>query len=170
MKNRGVIMSEEERISVLNWVKDTVGVGLRDKRIHIDLDESDATIPQAIWDIKQRIVERENLHGYEKEPVYKDFLAIVLPGGMFIPHTDPNKGECIHTRFNVFFQLPEKGGRVYYSGKLIESKEGCYVMCRSGLDIHWGDKNKDTKGRVSISFGFLIPRTNVDKIYYNIPK
>ena len=171
MKNRGVVMTEDERISILKWIGDVEHdfVGLKEKRLHLDLDKADLTIPDAIWKIKQRIVQRENLHGYEKEPVYGDFVGIVLPGGSFIPHTDPNRGDFIHARFNVFLQLPRKGGRVYYAGKLIDSVEGCYTLCRSGLDIHWGEKNEDTLHRVSLSFGFLIPRAILNKMYVTIP-
>jgi hypothetical protein len=154
--DRGRVMSEDERISILNWAGlDHPFIKLGDNRLHLQLDPTDATVPAAVWAIKQRIVDRENLASLEQEPILKDFLGLVLPGGSFKPHTDPNQGSLIHFRFNVFIQLPKKGGRTYYAGRLVDAREGHYVVSRSGIDFHWADKNEDTLDRITLSFGFL---------------
>ena len=86
----------------------------------------------------------------------KIFIGIILPGGSIHMHKDPNVDNDIHCRFNVFLELPVKGGDTYYADKQVDAKEGHYVLSRSGLDLHWSTPVEEGM-RITISFGFMIP-------------
>ena len=65
-------------------------------------------------------------------------------------------------RFNIFLQVGECD--TYYGGYLVEAKNGHYVMCRSGADIHWTSLNMGCS-RIALSFGYLLPRWKMDELY-----
>jgi hypothetical protein len=167
MRDRGIIMNEEERLEIINWFCDNhyrmnrIQFG----RIDYTLKETDESVPLSIWNIKKRIVEKEKLEDYTQEPKYKDFFGAIMPGGRIHKHTDDNVDGLIHTRFNVFIMLPTNDLNTYYSGKVVDAKEGHYTMCKSGLDMHWTDVINENRPRLSLSFGFLIPRDIVDLKY-----
>jgi hypothetical protein len=189
--DRGPIMSEEERKEILEWVylnKNTFAP-INNKRLHRlilkhpsdqvtnkvavlknpdiitsydpTLHPYDATLPECVWKIKQRIIEKEHLEEYSQEPMLQDYIAVIHPSGSILKHTDPNKGNLIHCRFNVFLELPVEGGATYYDDRQVDTKEGSYVLSKSGLEEH--HMYPIEKGnRIALSFGFLIPREKVD--------
>ena len=66
MYDRGEIMTEEERISILKWLK-IVENSSRFYKSPINRGEytlflDDPGVPIAIWKIKRRLIEREGLH------------------------------------------------------------------------------------------------------------
>jgi hypothetical protein len=125
MRDRGIIMNEEERLEIINWFCDNhyrmnrIQFG----RIDYTLKETDESVPLSIWNIKKRIVEKEKLEDYTQEPKYKDFFGAIMPGGRIHKHTDDNVDGLIHTRFNVFIMLPTNDLNTYYSGKVVDAKE-----------------------------------------------
>jgi len=125
------------------------------------LSPYDLTMPSCIWKIKQRIIEKENLFGYKQEPIFQDYIAILHPPAYINKHKDSNKDNLIHCRFNVFIELPKKGGETYYNDIFVDVKEGSYVLCKSGLEEHYTTPLEEGN-RISISFGFLIPKERVD--------
>ena len=169
MYDRGEIMSETERLEILNWICSNFCTlhELPFNRRDYKLELSDKSIPIAIWKIKKRIMDIEGVRQYRKDPVFEDLITIILPNGSIHPHKDPNGWDStIHTRFNVFIQLPTiPTYHTYYAGRPIESIEGHYVMCRSGLDLHWSSYLRENRPRIGLSFGFMLPREKVDAIY-----
>lgn len=175
MRDRGRIMTEAERLEIIDWIcseffsmiiiSPSVIDGRKPGRVRKQLSPLDPDVPAAIWRIRQRIVEKEELRPYMKEPVMQDLISIMLPGGKIYPHVDHNIGEYIHSRFNVFVQLPQGQASTYYGGKRIEAVEGHYTLCRSGLDTHWSDVLRSPVPRINLSFGFLIPREVLDRKY-----
>ena len=160
-------MSEEERLEIINWFCDNyfrMNI-IPNNRIDYTLRVFDKTVPTTIWKIKKRIIEKEGLQGYLQEPIYRDFIAAILPGGRIHRHKDVNIGDFIHSRFNVFIRVPSKDMRTYYNGNIINSKEGHYTLCRSGLDYHWSTPTNENVPRISISFGFLIPKAILNNMY-----
>jgi len=160
-------MTEAERREVLDWA---CGIFftmkyLGNRRLEYTLSALDQGIPASLWRIRKRLVEVERMEGFVQEPVFKDILYIIMPNGFIHRHRDPNMGEYIHTRFNVFLQVPIEGSKTYYGGELVDAEEGHYTMCRSGLDQHWSDPIKGSVPRVTLSFGFLVPRPLVLKMY-----
>lgn len=114
-------------------------------------------IPQCVWDIKDRIIKKENLYEYQQEPIFRDFISYIQEGGKIQPHIDSNVDGYVHTRFNVFIQLPIKGGLPIYNNKIIQVNELEYIKCFSGLYKHHCQKVESDKPRIILSYGFLIP-------------
>jgi hypothetical protein len=160
-------MEEEERLQILRYIynKNFLCNKLSRFRADYKLELPDKTIPIAIWKIKQRLLEREGLKEYRSDPNFGDLITIIFPSGELHKHRDPNGGDLsIHTRFNIFLQLPDKHD-TYYGGDIVESKEGHYVMCRSGIDFHWSDTNNELLPRIALSFGFMLPLEKVNTLY-----
>uniref|UniRef100_A0A6C0BK63 Prolyl 4-hydroxylase alpha subunit Fe(2+) 2OG dioxygenase domain-containing protein n=1 Tax=viral metagenome TaxID=1070528 RepID=A0A6C0BK63_9ZZZZ len=171
--NRGYIMTEEERAELIEWTKTMIPKMriLDNNRTDFSMEPDNKDIHPLVWEIKKRIIEKEKIETLEKheEPIFKDFLAIIHKGGHIHRHRDPNKGELYHCRFNVFVQLPEKGGQTYYNDVPIQSVEGCYVLCFSGLEYHWSTIVESEKGRFSLSFGFLLPAQVIQHLQLKRP-
>lgn len=175
MRDRGQIMTEAERQEILEWVcanffsmiviSPSLLDGQKPGRVRKQLSPLDPDVPAAIWRIKKRIVEREGLEPYMTEPIMKDLISVMLPGGKIFPHRDLNIGEYIHSRFNVFIQLSHDECRTFYGGERIEAVEGHYTLCRSGTDMHWSDIHRSPVPRINLSFGFLIPREVLNRKY-----
>ena len=166
MHDRGRIMTEAERLECINWACGLFFrmIYLGNRRLEYRLSALDAEVPAPIWRIRRRLVEAERLGGFIREPIFRDILYIIMPKGFIHRHSDPNMGEYIHTRFNVFLQVPAEGAKTYYGGELVDAKEGHYTMCRSGLDQHWSDPVEGVP-RITLSFGFLVPRATVLRMY-----
>jgi hypothetical protein len=173
MYDRGRIMTEEERHEIIEFVcASFFETRARPDKLVLsyDLTPLDASIPNCIWRIKKRLIERENLHPYSIEPIFRDFIGIILTGGSIGKHTDKNIGDFIHTRFNVFIELPNGHVKTYYGGREVDSKRGHYTMCRSGMDMHYTDTNIHYLPRITLSFGFLVPRHVLNTQYASIPR
>jgi len=152
------VITETEQLELIEWANQNYttftknGSG-RQFRILNDLPG----VPSCVWNIKQRIIDIEHLEDAPQEPIFRDYVGYILPGGQIHPHKDPNRNGLIHTRFNAVIQLPEKGGMPMYGGKIIPVSERHYVRCNSGTDIHYCELVEGTKARIVISFGFLLP-------------
>ena len=159
-------MSEDERKKIVIWAysmfNDTKALPYG--RSEYKLDPTDKKVDELIWKVKRRIVEREGLRLSKAEPLYKDFLGIIHKGGKIHKHKDPNEDPLIHVRFNVILQLPGSG-ETYYNDIPLRVKEGSYVLCRSGMEYHWTDENKSDKERITLSFGYLLPPSFVNRLY-----
>ena len=170
MYNRGPIMNDIERFQLRDWaiglMSKNVMHELSNNRLEYKISPQDLDVLPLVFEIKNRIEERENLSSFEKETNLKDFLAICPSGSFIHKHCDPNIWErgLFHVRFNVFITLPKLGGATYYDGQVIDSVEGSYVLCRSGVDMHWSDPSEDVVQRISLSFGYMIPPEKVDDL------
>jgi hypothetical protein len=127
------------------------------------------TIPSCIWKIKQAIIDKEKLHDYQPEPFFRDSVGYMLDGGQLHLHSDQNppNSDLIHVRYNVYVQLPIKGGYPIYKNIHCTLKERTYICCRSGIDKHYCAKVEGPRERIILSFGFLIPKKRVENIIYN---
>lgn len=114
------------------------------------------TIPACVWDIKARIVAIERLENAPQEPMFEDYIGYITDGGKIHPHKDSNRDGLIHTRFNAFVQLPEKGGLPVYGDVVLPVAERHYVRCNSGIDMHTCEMVEGPKARIVLSFGFLL--------------
>jgi len=168
--NDEFILTIEEQKIIVNWVK-------ANYKYFIDNGENKyfqklkyfKNLPSCVWDIKKRIFDREQLHDYEEEPLFKDSIGIMFEGSELHLHKDPNpiNSDLIHTRYNVYVQLPEKGGYPIYNNIHKRLKERTYICCRSGLDNHCCAKVEGKKERIIISFGVLLPLSRIKNIQYD---
>jgi hypothetical protein len=165
-------MNDEERLCIRDWaiglMSKALMIELSNKRLEYKIDaiENDPDVAQIVFEIRKRIEEIEKLSSFEKDTYVNDFVAIVPTGGKIHRHCDQNclKRGLYHVRFNVFITLPKLGGITYYDGHVIDSVEGSYVLCRSGVDEHWSDPNDDVVPRISLSFGYLLPCEKIDDL------
>ena len=127
----------------------------------------DYSYPKIFLDIRNRIIEREHLQGCPTEPIAGDFISYITDSGKIYIHKDANQGELINIRFNVYVQLPENGGLPVYSRIVCALQERTYVCCRSGLDCHETQTVIGPKGRITISYGFLMKEEDIGEVKYN---
>ena len=161
------IISVEEQKEIVDWVlKNHYKLeqnGFNRKKKCMDKIKD---IPNIVWDIKKRIIDIEKLYDAVPEPELRDSIGYMIEGGQLHLHKDRNAGDLIHTRFNVYVQIPYEGGLPIYDDKVINVKERTYVCCRSGIDVHYCQKVVGEKGRIILSYGFLLPFDRIKDIVY----
>ncbi len=171
--NDECILSEQEQYTIVEWTRKHFKYFLNNSRngennkYFQKLSYFD-NLPKCIWDIRQRIFDKEQLHDYNIEPIFKDSIGIMFNEAELHLHTDPNpsNSDLIHTRYNVYVQLPIKGGYPIYNGKHCRLKERTYICCRSGIDLHCCAKVEGERERIVISFGVLVPLERIANIVY----
>ena len=163
-------MSEEECLILTDWANKLLPKmkQLTNNRYNYTLFQSDTSVIPLVWEIRDRIIKKEGLESYIQEPILKDFLAILPPGSFIHKHRDSNHLGLLHTRFNVFLQVPDLGGITYYDDKVVDAKAGSYVISRSGIDEHWSTPIEGTESRISISYGWILPSEKLDSLTSDI--
>lgn len=168
-KNDDFILSTEEQKIIVDWTKSNY-LRLKDngglKNRYIGSMDEIPDIPDIVWKIKERIIEKEQLYDAIQEPKFKDSIGYMINGGQLHEHKDPNIENLIHTRFNVYVQIPEKGGLPIYGDKLCSLRERTYICCRAGIDKHYCQKVVGDRERIVISYGFLLPYDRIKNIVY----
>jgi hypothetical protein len=139
------------------------------KRLNYYCVKKNPNILPLIFHIKKRIIEKENLYGHKENIILRDFLAFVLPNGKIHRHTDDNGADpnFIHVRFNVFILNPNDRFLTYYNHNIINTHPTTYSICLSGIDYHWTDTNLNELPRISLSYGFSLPRWKIDELVSN---
>jgi hypothetical protein len=165
------ICTVDEQNIIVNWLNNNYNLldvnGYNRYNSKLSELKEKTNIPVCIYEIKKRIVDAEQLHEFNQEPVFEDSVGYMINGGKLHKHTDPNLNNLVHTRFNVYVQLPEEGGYPIYSNNLYKLKERTYICCRAGIDYHECQEVKGDKARIILSFGFLLPVDRVSKIIYD---
>jgi len=167
-KNDEEILTQDEQEIIVQWVKKNY-LRLKkngDQKYMKSMYEI-PDIPKIVWIIRERIVEKEKLHNAKQEPLFKDTIGCMLDGGQLHKHLDPNVEDLIHTRFNVYVQLPKEGGFPVYDEKICKLKERTYICCRAGLDLHYCEKVIGDRERIILSYGFLLPKERINNIIYD---
>ena len=104
--------------------------------------------------IKQRIIDKFDLHSFESEKVTDDILSVVEGGGFINKHRDKIPGIIVHYRYNVLVQMPEDGGRNIYNEEVLDVEERCLIAYRPDMYFHSCEKVIGNKDRINLSFGF----------------
>lgn len=120
--------------------------------------ESNMLMYDLLMDIRKRIVDIENLHDIGVDPSLLDFIYHMDKGTKLHKHKDKNSNDGYHIRFNLIVQLPESGGVPIYAGKKINTKERCYIICRSGLDYHTSTHIEGDLPKIVLSYSFNFPK------------
>ena len=170
-RNDNPILSIEEQASIVDWVR-THYKYFRPNGANRFMQQLDCfdNLPACVWAIKQRIFDKEQLHEYPQEPLFRDSVGYMLHGASLHRHTDPNPDDgsgLIHTRFNVYVQLPHKGGYPIYNNIHCTLEERTYICCRSGLDFHSCAPVEGERERIVLSFGVLVPPERIQDIVYD---
>jgi hypothetical protein len=155
------ILTIEEQAIIVEWTRNNyktfMSSGYNRQMQVFDYYDHDY-VPSCIWDIKKRIMDKEDLHGFKQEPLFRDAIGYMTDGGQLHEHTDPNPrfSNLIHTRFNVMISKPVAGGVPVQNGKEIRVEEGDVWRCDAGIYKHSCTEVQGNKPRIVCSFGFLL--------------
>jgi hypothetical protein len=106
--------------------------------------------------LRDRIVELENIKDFKPEPIFQDYVGINSIGASIHPHTDVNQLPYIHTRFNVVLSYPDVGGESVYGDEINPLQELLVWKCIAGKVTHASTPVISGKPRITLSLGFLI--------------
>lgn len=154
------IISKSEKSRLLLWIKNNQDKFLFNvegpyrKRFRFDCENVE--ISNTLENIKKRIIKKENINGWIKEPLLGDYISQITNGGYIQRHTDPTILGFSHVRYNLFLSLPVVGGRPIYDDKIIDISENEYLKCESSSYFHGCENVYGEKPRIVISYGFLI--------------
>ena len=111
-------------------------------------------------DIKQRIIEIEELSEKSFEPFRGDFVSVQRTGAKVPDHIDHNPTDqtLYSRRYNVFITLPEIGGEPIYNNEILFLEEKCLLKVDSGLVRHSTTEIKGETPRIILSYGFAIKK------------
>jgi hypothetical protein len=156
-----MIITEEERIFLLNWISENEHKFFSNdfgphRKVHFFDFNSEA--PSLLYEIKDRIIERENIKKWYPEPMLGNYIGWISNGGFIQRHTDPNPKDGDHIRYNLFLSVPHQGGLPIYSDKIISVKDRDYIRCNSGLEFHQSQIVVGDKPRIVISYGFILQK------------
>ena len=115
---------------------------------------------ELLEEIKNRIVEIEELSDKWFEPYRGDVVSIQRNGGKVPEHIDHNPtDETLYSRrYNVFISLPENGGLPIYDGEVLNVVERCLLKVESGLIKHSTTVINGEIPRIILSYGFAIKK------------
>lgn len=157
-------ITEEERLELKDWV---IGLYKRNK-LKPNTTEGrfwnmvsykrlgEEAIP-LFYDIKLRIMEQENYTKDNMSEHLNDFISLGLPGSSIHQHTDPNRENHIHTRYNLIVNKAEQGGQPVYNGSIIEYDNSMLWRCEAGKYLHSTTPVQGNEYRINISYGFQVP-------------
>jgi hypothetical protein len=156
-----MIITEEERLFLLKWVTQNEykfvpnNFGPSRKVYFFD---SDIETPDLVYEIRDKIIEKENITKWYPEPLLGNYVGWISDGGFIHRHIDPNQECGNHIRYNLFISIPNEGGYPIYDNQVIPVKERQYIRCNSGLYFHESQKVIGDKPRIVISYGFILPK------------
>ena len=136
-----------------------------------NIPDTETYIKNLIENIRQRIIEKENIVFTNEPSKLPSFIQILEENAATHFHTDMQDTDNYHIRFNVIIQNAVEGGIPIYNGIMKPCQERQYILCRSGLDTHCSSIVKGDKPRIIISFGFNIPIKDIHKhpnIFYDL--
>jgi len=153
------IITEAEQATIIQWANDNYTTFTKNGQGRQFLVLSTATnAPPCISDIKQRIVEKENLEYAEQESDFGDYVSYIQNGGQINKHKIPEIGGKSLIRFEVYVQLPLNGGMPLIDDKVEIVTERHYARRKPDADFHSCQIVEGMKNRIVLSFGFLLPR------------
>jgi hypothetical protein len=120
------------------------------------LYREDLTPPPEVWEIRRQIVEANNLHGCQTQPILQDFCGFITEGGAIHKHQDSDHNGKQHVRFNVMVSKPDAGGTPVQDGVEMAVKEGDVWRCDVSRVFHWCTPVQGPKPRIVLSYGFLL--------------
>ena len=116
-------ISKEEQQDLINWAYNCkTNLNPNPGGPHRFFNQLENIQKNKITDnIKERIIDKFDLHLFENEKVTDDILSIVEGGGFINKHRDMIPGNIVHYRYNVLVQMPEDGGRNIYNEEILDA-------------------------------------------------
>jgi hypothetical protein len=156
-------ITDEERDVIKNWA-------LRNEHYLIPNSSGSSrarallnSIPEKLEllkEIKDRIIEIEELSDKSFEPFRGDFVSIHRNGAKVLEHIDYNPADqtLYSRRYNVFITLPEIGGMPIYDDEILVLEEKCLLKSDSGIIKHSTTQIQGETPRIILSYGFAIKK------------
>lgn len=114
-------------------------------------------VPLLINQLREKLIDIEELEEFLPEPHNGDWIAIVGENAYVEPHIDSNLNKNYYTRrYNLLISLPDSGGLPIYDDKIVPVKEKLIWRCDAGLFNHTSEKVVGDRFRINLSFGFSI--------------
>jgi len=167
------VVNIDEQTCIIDWVtnnnksfiENNNHIGCFEYLSEIETKYNNKQVNDIIQNIRNRIIERENLQKYPTAESLPDMIYCMQSGSKLHVHNDyTHKVDTgIMIRFNVCIQKPETGGRPIYSGKTIELIERNYIICRAELDYHTSEWMSGDKSKINISFGFIVDTASISR-------
>jgi len=151
-------ISNQEKEILVNWTKKNISNFIQNgegRGYGILKQFSDSPL-KLVNKLRNRIIEIENINEWKEEPYFFDYIGVNTKGGSIHPHTDPNDGDYIHTRYNIILRYPEKGGESIYGDNINKLEENLVWKCIAGKVLHASTPVIGSKPRITLSLGFLI--------------
>jgi|TARA_E500000318_G_scaffold32926_1_gene32579 hypothetical protein len=163
------IISKKEQSELLRWIFENENifeeniVSSNRKFLRIN---SIKKVPELFFDIKKRILEKENIKNYELDPFFGDMVTWNSEGGSIQLHDDPTIPGREHYRFNLFLSKPISGGDPIYNNEKLNFNEREYIKYHVNRYKHMSKPVIGQKPRIVISYGISIDQSTSNLIYY----
>jgi hypothetical protein len=156
-------ITEEERLTIKDWALRNEKCLSPNPTGPFRANQLFKLIPEKLElleEIKNRIIEIEELSDNWFEPYRGDVVSIQRNGGKVPEHIDHNPiNQTLYSRrYNVFISLPENGGLPIYDGEILNVVEKCLLKVESGLIKHSTTVINGEIPRIILSYGFAIKK------------
>ena len=124
------IITKKEQKFLLDWIFKNEYKFLSnyagDHRKFLTLHKTE-NVPELFYEIKKRILEKENIKKWELDPFFGDIITFHTEGGFIHNHRDEAEPNKDHIRFNLFLSKPKKGGDPILMDKKLRFEEREYI-------------------------------------------
>jgi len=162
------ICTMEEQKVIVDWIT-THHKSLLTNRPNVwytYFHSSPIELPPVLYELRQRIIEKEGLHGYSHDPVLNDFINYIDKQGQIHYHKDHNfLNRLVHVRYNIILQRSSGtlAGCPITEGIIHDVPERCYWRLKAGEVFHsCVNVCEGDMPRIGICFGFMIPEEVVE--------
>jgi hypothetical protein len=153
------IISKEEQSDLLGWIFENENLFIENdispNRKSLDIGSTEE-FPELFFDIKKRILEKENIKKYEPDPIFGDLITWNGEGGEIHLHKDPTFPGKEHYRFNLFLSKPISGGDPIYNNEKLNFNEREYIKYHINKYNHISKPVIGQKPRIAISYDISI--------------
>lgn len=154
-------IDEDDRLELKDWIIDLFNRGkLRENgsgRFFTCVSWLDEEPIELFEDVKMKIMSLEKLQLHQQDEYLDDFLSVNIPGAHIHEHTDTNRDNHIHTRYNLIVNRAEGGGYPIYNDSLVDYENGMLWRCEAGRYMHSSTPVMGSEYRINISYGFQVP-------------
>ena len=121
---------------------------------HFKILYPDDEKPNIFHQIRNRILDLENITNPLPAPGNLEWIGIVGKGSYVEPHCDANFPDYYTVRYNLLVSFPDDGGRPIYGDEVLPVKERMLWRCDAGIVKHSSEIVKGDKLRINLSYGF----------------
>lgn len=154
-----MIITVEEQKFLLDWIFRNEHKFIYNSagkyRKYFPLKESE-DFPILFSEIKERILEKENIFNWETDSFFGDIIMFNEPNGFIHEYINPSIEGKEHIRFDLFLSKPIHGGDPICDGELISFEERMYLKYNANRNYHASLPVIGNKPRISVSYGILI--------------